>query len=221
MKLCYLGDRTTAFAENPVTRSRPPGWGQSICYCERTMLLSRCLLQGRKAEPRSRWRGAFREAQDPAAPCLNALLELLTPKHWRSPIADLCVLQSWKTSVPIKSALTFQISTTQICKTRTHPSNLKASSGVKWESNFSSHAPRAAHIQSSAVVSCSKGIVIFHSCLLPIRCGGSHRSPPNIIQHLLTSRLPLSIYQPMARIAILSYFLAWHMKGTFKKSNSL
>lgn len=195
MKLCYLGGRTTAFAENPVTRSRPPGWGQSICYCKRTMLLSRCLLQGRKAEPGSRWRGAFREAQGPAAPCLNALLELLIPKHWMSPIADLCVLQSWKTSVPIESP-----SLSKSAKLELNPPTWKHQ--VVWSGNQTSPPvmlPRAAHIESSAVVSCSKGIVIFHSRLLPIRCAGSHRSPPNIIQHLLTSRLPLSIYQPKAR----------------------
>lgn len=199
MKLCYLGDRTTAFAENPVTRSRPPGWGQSICYRKRTVLLSRCLLQGRKAEPRSRWRGAFREAQGPAAPCLNALLELLTPKHWTSPIADLCVLQSWKTSVPIKSPSLSKSAQHEFAKLELTPPTWRHQ--VVWSGNQTSPPvmlPGAAYIESSAVVSCSEGIGIFHSRLLPIRCGGSHRSPPNIIQHLLTSRLPLSIYQPKA-----------------------
>lgn len=98
-----------------------------------------------------------------------------------------------KNKRPNQIPLTFQISTTRICKTRTHPSNLKASSGVKWESNFSRHAPWGSTHGKFCCCELLRGHC--HLSFTPV----THRSPPNIIQHLLTSRLPLSIYQPMAR----------------------
>lgn len=219
MKLCYLGDRTTAFAENPVTRSRPPGWGQSICYRKRTVLLSRCLLQGRKAEPRSRWRGAFREAQGPAAPCLNALLELLTPKHWTSPIADLCVLQSWKTSVPIKSPSLSKSAQHEFAKLELTPPTWK---GIKW-CEVGIKLP---------LLSCSLGqhtskVLLLWAALRALASFIHACYPSGVVEAIALRPTSSSIYSPLAflcqstnprlGIAILSYFLAWHMKETFKK----